>query len=79
MRDLKEFHYHKVSKETAEHMAEVRQKFYELASYLDTVLPPNQRATSICFTHLEESSMRAIQALALMYGEKVEIGEVFNG
>ena len=52
-------------------MEAVRKKYIELDEYLTSVLPQS-RSASICFTHLEDSLMRAIQSIALL-GEKKEI------
>lgn len=65
-----EFHYHVVSDEVGQQMADVRRQYILLSELLDERLPAS-RAASLAQTRLEESLMRAIQALALQ-GEKVD-------
>ena len=69
------FHYHKVNKESAVRMTEVRAQFIELADYLEYALPDG-RSKSLCFTHLEDACMRAIQAEALEHGELLACREL---
>lgn len=70
MERLRDFIYHTVNKETAQKMAKLRHAYLALALYIVTDLP-ECREKSLALTHLEESSMRAIQALAVTYGEPV--------
>lgn len=69
-----ELHYHKVDNSIAMQMASVRSWFIELSENLERILPAG-RSASLAQTHLEDSCMRAIQALALQ-GEKIEAGVV---
>ena len=64
------FHYHKVDETVATHMADVRKIFIDTAEILEVTLPEG-RPKSLCLTHLEDASMRAIQAIALEHGTKV--------
>lgn len=67
---LSSFVYHSgFTDDVVNQMESVRQSYINLASYLIDSLP-ECRSKSISLTHLEESCMRAIQALALQ-GEPV--------
>lgn len=72
---LRDFQYHKVESATAGKMTMVRAAYYQLAVMLVEGLP-DSRERSLALTALEESSMRAIQCLAVTEGEPVAIGEV---
>ena len=72
---LRDFQYHRVNEITAGKMAVVRAFYYRLATFLCEALP-DSRERSLALTHLEESSMRAIQCLAVSEGEAIAIGEV---
>ena len=72
---LRDFQYHQVDEITAGKMAMVRTAYYRLATMLCEELP-DSRERSLSLTHLEESSMRAIQCLAVTEGTPVPIGEV---
>ena len=65
------FFYHRVEsvivQETMEHM---RTAYKDLAGSLVRGLP-DCRSKLLALTHLEDSLMRAIQALAIEHGEKV--------
>ena len=74
MRTLEEFHYHKVSDDVATQMVIVRRKYHILATYLNNTLSES-RSKSLALTELENSLMRAIQALAISKGELVPIGD----
>lgn len=69
---LRDFVYHKVNEETAEKMAKVRHAYNTLADQLLSDLP-ECREKSLALTHLEESSMRAIQSLATTFGEPIPL------
>lgn len=68
----KELYSHKPDSEQIERMIHIRSQYIELADYLLNVLPEG-RPKSLAKTHLEDSLMRAIQAVALL-GEKQEKG-----
>lgn len=72
---LRDFQYHKVDSITAGKMALVRAAYYQLAAMLVEGVP-DSRERSLALTALEESSMRAIQCLAVSEGEAIAIGEV---
>lgn len=74
---LRDFQYHHVGSKTAELMAAVRERYYILASFLVSHLPYS-REQSLALTALEESSMRAIQCLAVVHGQPVPIGETWT-
>ena len=57
-------------------MAVLREQYYALALFLLENLPPS-REQSLALTALDESSMRAIQCLAVAMGTPVTIGEVW--
>ena len=71
---LRHFQYHQVDKSTAGKMATVRAAYYRLAMLLCEALPDSSER-GMALTHLEESSMRAIQCLAIAEGTPVPIGE----
>ena len=71
MRTLEEFKYHEVKEDTAKKIASIRFAFYELAMKLNSTLPES-RSKSLSLTYLEDSSMRAIQALAISEGKPIE-------
>lgn len=73
--DLRDMFYHQVSQETTDKMTEVRRCYYELNVYIQTHCPVS-RELSLAKTYLEDSLMRAIQALAVMEGTPIPIGEV---
>lgn len=75
---LRTFQYHTVTRETADKMAVIREQYYRLATTVVTTLPYT-RERSLALTHLEESSMRAIQCLALTEGTPIPIGEMRDG
>lgn len=66
------FYYHTVDGETAAVMTDIRKRYLELAMFLEQSLPPNTRYRALCLTDLEASSMRAIQALAVARGVKID-------
>lgn len=70
----KELLYHKITDTDAiDRMSVVREAYYNL--YTIVVLNTlRNRSQSIALTHLEESLMRAIQAIAVEYGEPQELG-----
>ena len=72
---LRDFQYHQVDEITAGKMATVRAAYYRLALLLCEEVP-DSRERSLALTHLEESSMRAIQCLAVLEGVAIPIGEV---
>lgn len=74
---LDTFLYHIVPTDIAAKMAHVRSNYYWLAQLVLDICPPG-RPQSLALTALEESSMRAIQALA-MQGTPVPIGTVHSG
>lgn len=67
---LRDFAYHTVEQDTAHTMAAIRGHYYALAEKVLEIIP-DCRERSIALTHLEESSMRAIQALAVFEGVRV--------
>jgi hypothetical protein len=71
---LKDFYYYTVSGATAEKMAALREKYFLLACAVADL--PDCRERSLALTQLEESSMRAIQCLAVAEGTPVEIGAI---
>jgi hypothetical protein len=70
---LDTFLYHQVDIQLAEKMGQLRQNYYWLAQ-LVTALCPSGRSQSLALTALEESAMRAIQAIA-MQGTPQPLGE----
>lgn len=70
MTKLKDFVYHIVPDGTANRMAIMRGKYYELA-YCLLITLPDTRERSLALTALEESSMRAIQCLAVSDGTAI--------
>ena len=74
---LRTFQYHQVDAKTAAKMAGIREAYYRLATLLCLELP-NSRECLLALTHLEESSMRAIQCLAVSEGKAIPIGEVMT-
>ena len=72
---LRDFQYHQVDMKTAQKMALIREAYYRLATLLCLELP-DSRERSLVLTHLEESSMRAIQCLAVSEGTPLPIGKV---
>ena len=73
MTTLEEFKYHEVNKDTTRKMSYLRKLYYDLAYFISTTLP-ECRSKSLCLTELEQSSMRAIQALAISEGQPIEPG-----
>jgi len=71
-RAWKELYYHVVDTETMKAMARLRQVYIELGAELGNL--PDCRSKSLAKTHLEDSLMRSMQALALQ-GSAVEPGE----
>lgn len=69
--------YHVVPTDVAAKMAQVRENYYWLAELVVAVCPES-RLKSLALTALEDSCMRAIQALA-MQGTPVPIGTVHSG
>ena len=72
---LRDFLYHQVDAKTAAKMAAIREAYYRLATLLCLELPDSLER-SLALTHLEESSMRAIQCLAVSEGTPLPIGKV---
>lgn len=70
----KELYYHKVNSKIAADMTDIREMYINISEILEQSLPES-RSKSLALTHLEDSCMRAIQALALQ-GELVEKGVV---
>ncbi len=69
---LKGLIYHKdLSPRQVETMREIRQRYIDLAECLIDDLPGG-RSQALAITHLEDSLMRAIQALALQGTPDVE-------
>ncbi len=65
--------YHKdISSEMSERMCEVRQLYIDLAVWIIDEVPGETRSKSLALTHLEDSLMRTIQALALTGTPDVE-------
>lgn len=56
--------YHKVDEAQMAEMTRVRVAVLELAAVIDS-LPGPSRSKSLAMTHLEDCSMRAIQAIAM--------------
>lgn len=74
---LRDLMYHSVSQSTATKMAVIRKSYYKLGEeILDSL--PDSRERSLALTALEESSMRAIQCLAVLEGKEVPVGETSN-
>ena len=67
---LRDLMYHTVSQGMSNDMALLRGKYYALGQELLRVLP-DCRERSLALTALEESSMRAIQTLAVAYGQAI--------
>ena len=67
---LKDFTYHTVPESTSNLMAIVRGEYFALGLRLLKMLP-DSRERSLALTALEESSMRAIQCLAVTYGQQI--------
>lgn len=68
----RELQYHKVTDQAImERMDYIRQEFYKLYKVLMLNIPAG-RSQSLALTALEDSQMRAIQQLALEYGEPQE-------
>lgn len=67
---LRDLIYHTVDNSTANRMSVLRGQYYALGLQILAELP-DCRERSLALTALEESSMRAIQALAVMSGEPV--------
>jgi len=65
----KELYFHTVNPDIVTKMAEVRSAYIELGKMILAELPES-RAKSLAKTHLEDSLMRAIQALALQGEEQ---------
>ena len=72
---LRDLQYHQVGERTAEKMTTIREAYYRLATLLCLELS-DSRERSLALTHLEESSMRAIQCLAVSEGKAIPIGEI---
>ena len=72
---LRDFQYHQVGEKTALRMTIIREAYYRLATLLCLELPDSPER-SLALTHLEESSMRAIQCLAVSEGKAIPIGEI---
>ena len=70
---LRDFHYHQVPEGTSNKMVVIREQYYALACLLLVI--PECREKSLALTHLEESLMRAIQALAVLEGVKIPLGD----
>lgn len=65
--------YHKVTDQAAlERMEYVRENYYSLYEMIMLNIPDG-RPRSLAITHLEDSLMRSIQALALAHGEPQEM------
>ena len=67
---LKDFTYHTVPESTANLMSIIRGEYFALGVELLRLLP-DSRERSLALTALEESSMRAIQCLAVTYGQQI--------
>lgn len=61
---LRDFVWHDVDKGVSFRMSLVRQRYHDLAVYVMGDIP-DSRERGLALTHLEESLMRAIQALAV--------------
>lgn len=72
---LRDFQYHQVDPSCSAQMAVLRAMYYRLAEELVLALPES-RERSLALTHLEESSMRAIQCLAVHLGTPIPVGGV---
>lgn len=70
----KELYYHKVNSEIAAEMTDIREMYINVSEVLEEALPES-RSKSLALTYLEDSCMRAIQALA-MQGELIGKGVV---
>ena len=66
---LRDLAYHQVDQNTANAMAALRGKYYALGEVL--LLLSDCRERALALTALEESSMRAIQCLAVTHGQRV--------
>ena len=75
---LRPFQYHTVTLETIDRMTALRAEYYHLATVLVTMMP-NSRERELALTHLQESQMRAIQALAMGEGTPIPIGISLDG
>jgi hypothetical protein len=75
---LRDFVYHSVEKSTARKMTLLRAKFYWMAEYLLDTLP-DTRERALALTALQESSMRAIQCLAVTEGTPIPNGFMSPG
>lgn len=73
---LRDFTYHQVPTDIAEQMTDLRAEYYRLATRIVTDLPES-REKSLALTHLEDSCMRVIQALAVQ-GTPVPIGSTWK-
>lgn len=71
---LRDFQDHCVDEIAAGKMATFRAAYYRLGQLLCKELP-DSRERSLALTHLEESSMRAIQCLAIIEGTPIPIEE----
>lgn len=70
----KEMMYHKVTDiGDQERMGYVREEYYKLYRVIKLNTPVN-RSQSIALTYLEDSLLRAIQSIAIEYGEAVAPG-----
>lgn len=70
---LTTFCYHTVDADGQKHMADIRRAYHDLAELVLCDLP-ECRSKSLAVTYLEDSLMRAVQAIAITEGEKQNIG-----
>jgi hypothetical protein len=80
MADLTSFYYHTIPENAQHDMTELRKKYIELAVWINSILVEPRsladRSKSLALTELEYSQMRAIQAIALQHGVKINPWEV---